>query len=212
MITTEHVQQSIEKALKGESNLTQEELSVRGFSTFTIRSLFNSLCNIEGTYLEVGLFCGATFVSSFNKNLISIGIENHAQDFSEGFEKVKKELADNLEKFSHRSKEVKVFYEDCFAIDKDKLPNNIDVFFFDGFHSFETQRDALPYFLDNMSNKFAFLVDDFSWGYVKDGTDAGLALLSDKIEIEKCWVLRGYNLENDPIWHNSVAIYLINKK
>lgn len=211
MITAEHIQNSIDNAVAGKSNLTEDILKVQGFSTPTIRHLFNNLCNVEGTYLEIGLFCGASFTSSFNPNCVSIGVEDHSQDFSAGFEQVKQQLKDNVDKFSDRAKEVQVHYTDCFSMDKSVLPP-IDIYSFDGFHSFETQKRALPEFLYNMKNKFVFIVDDFSWDCVKNGTDAGLAELSDKIEIEQVWVLRGYHLQNDPVWHNSVAIYLINKK
>lgn len=160
-MTVEHIENSIAKALKGESNLSQEQLNVRGFSTPTIRHMFSNLCDIEGTYLEIGLFCGATFVSSFNKNLTAIGIENHSQDFSEGFDLVKKELKDNVDANVDKAKEVHVHYADCFAMDKSLLPDNIDIYFFDGFHSFETQSKALPHFIDKMANKFIWVVDDF---------------------------------------------------
>lgn len=213
MITSEHIENSINKALNGVSGIDQRVLHCRGFSTFTIRSLFNSLCNTGEpiTYLEVGLFCGATFCASFNKNTISIGIENHSQDFSAGFDQVKQELKDNVENLKELGKEVKVIYEDCFAMDKSVLPDDIDIYFFDGFHSEETQRKALPYFLDKMANRFIWVVDDANWDYVKEGTLNGLEELKDKIEIEKEWML-GENCHNHPIWHNGILIYLINKK
>lgn len=213
-MTQSHIQQAVDNAVAGNSNLTEEVLAVRGFSTKTIRNIFNGLCNTEYpiTYLEVGLFCGATFCSSFNKNATCIGIENHSQDFSAGFDLVKQELKENVEKFKDRAKEVKVLYEDCFAMDKSLLPDNIDIYFYDGFHSENLQRKALPYFLDKMANKFIWVVDDFNWDYVKSGTDLALNDLKDQIQVEQCWLLRGYHLQNDPIYHNGLCIYLINKK
>lgn len=212
MIKQEHIQKSIDDAMVGKSNLTQESLSVRGFSTPTIRHLFNNLCNINGIYLEIGLFCGASFCASFNEDCIAIGVEDHSQDFSEGFEKVKQELKENVEKFKGRAKDVAVHYADCYSMDKSVIPNDVDVYFYDGWHSEDHQRKALPEFIDKMAEKFVWIVDDFNWDYVKSGTDLALSDLRDKIEIEKVWLLRGYNLQNDPIWHNGIAIYLINKK
>jgi len=55
-MTKAHIEQSIQKALAGQSNLTESELAVGGFSTPTMRHLFNNLCDIDGTYLEVGLW------------------------------------------------------------------------------------------------------------------------------------------------------------
>lgn len=212
-MTQEHIENAIQKALNGNTGIDYSVLQIRGFSTFTIRSLFHALCDTGEplTYLEVGLFCGATFCASFNKNTTSIGIENHSQDFSAGFDQVKHELKENVENHKVLSKEVKVIYEDCFDMDKSLLPENIDIYFFDGFHSEETQRKALPYFLDKMADKFIWVVDDANWDYVGMGTRMGLSDLAEKIEIEKSWML-GENCHNHPIWHNGVLIYLINKK
>ncbi len=207
----EHIQQSIDNAVAGKSNLTQEILNIRGFSTPTIRHLFNNLCNIEGNYLEIGLYCGASFVSAFNDGCNCIGIENHFQDFGEGFELVAQELKDNINTFSGRAKDVKVHYDDCFTMDKSVLPK-IDILYYDGFHGFDETAKSLPAFIDNLADKAIVLYDDVSWKQVWQGIDKALFDLKDKIEIEKCWSLRGYYPENDAVWWNGLNVYLINKK
>ena len=212
MITSEHIQESIDNALLGISNLEQDRLAVRGFSTPTIRHLFNNLCNIDGKYLEIGLFCGATFCSSFNHNCTAIGIEDHSQDFSEGFDKVKQELKENVEKFSGIPKDVKVHYADCYNMDKSLLPDGFDIYFYDGWHSEEMQAKALPEFLDKMADKFIWVDDDYHWDYVASGTTMGIEQLKDKIQIEKKWLLSGQQVLNDSVWHNGLIILLINKK
>jgi hypothetical protein len=212
MITAEHIQTSIDNALAGKSNLTEDILKVAGFSTPTIRHLFNNLCNIEGTYLEIGLFCGASFTSSFNPNCVSIGVEDHSQDFSAGFESVKQQLKDNVDRFSDRAKEVQIHYTDCFTMDKSVLPDNIDIYCYDAEHSTESTAKSLPYFVDKMADTFCLILDDINWAMVSDGIDIALNELKDKIEIEKVWVLRGYHLQNDSIWHNGLKVYLIKKK
>src|SRR3990167_3448311 len=212
-MTSEHIENSISKALKGELNLTQEILNIRGFSTATIRCLFNCLCDTAEsiTYLEVGLFAGASFCSSFNKNCTSIGIEDHSQDFSAGFDQVKKELKENVDKFSDKAKEVHVHYVDCFKMDKSVLPK-IDILYYDGEHSFENTAKSLPAFIDVVADKAIVIYDDVSWTPVWQGIDKALSDLKDKIKVEKVWVLRGYYPENDSIWWNGINIYLINKK
>lgn len=211
-LTPEHINLSIQRALEGQSNLSQGQISARGFSTGTMRRLVNNLCQGVELYMEIGLYCGATFCSSFNKSTVSIGIEDHSQDFSAGFETVKKELQENINSFSDRAKEVKVHYEDCFKMDKTLLPDNIQIYYFDGEHSEESQAKALPHFIDKMADRFIFMVDDFNWPEVFNGTNKGLAALVNKIDIEYYQVLRGYYLQDDPIYHNGMAIYLIKKK
>ncbi len=209
MITEQHVVQSIQSAIDGKSNLTETRLSVEGFSTRTMRHLFNNLCNIEGTYLEAGLFCGGTFVSSFNEKLLSIGIEDYSQPF--GVNEVKSKLEKNVEENKHMSKEVKIHFEDCFSIDKSKLPSNIDILFYDAQHDELSQSKALPYFLDNMNETFIYIVDDSGWDSVRNGTDFALNSLKSKMAISKEWKLRGASPNDDEVWHNGVDIYLINK-
>jgi len=209
-MTIEHISNSIYKALQGYPKLDEGELDVHGFSTPTQRRLFHNLCEEAGTYLEVGLFCGGTFCSSFNDGLTAIGIEDYSQDFSR--QTVKKELEENVEKFKHKAKDVIVHYKDCFKIDKETLPKNIDILFYDAHHDEIYQQMALPYYVDNMADRFLYLVDDYNWKQVSDGTKKGLAELSDKIEIEYEVVLRGTFENNDPIYHNGIAIFLINKK
>jgi hypothetical protein len=212
MITQEHIRQAIDNAEAGISNLTDEILAVRGFSTPTIRRLINNLTNFDCNYLEVGVLCGATFVSSFNKNCTSVGVEDFSQNFQAdipGYDK--DELQRNIDKFYNRAKEIYIHYSSCYDVDKSVLPKNIDVYFADYEHGIVNQSKALHFFLDNMADKFAFCIDDTNWDSVRHGTELGFYFLKDKISIEAMWSL-GDNLTYDPIWHNGFQIYLINKK
>lgn len=211
-MTKEHITKAIKDAEAGISGLGERALSCRGFSTATMRRLFNNLCNIDGIYLEVGLYCGATFVSSFNKDLISIGIEDYSQDFS--VSSVADELKKNVEDctFSFLPKEVHVHYTNCFTMDKSLIPEGIDILFYDGNHSEGNQAQALPTFFDKMADKFVLIVDDINWPEVQRGTTKGFEALTGKIKLENWWYLRGEETHDDPIWHNGLDIYLITKK
>lgn len=209
MITQQHVEQSINDSILGKSNLTGRQLSVEGFSTATMRHLFNNLCNIEGTYLEAGLFCGGTFVSSFNDKLVSIGVEDYSQPF--GVNEVKSKLERNIEENKHISKDAVVHFEDCFSIDKSKLPSNIDILFYDAQHDELSQSKALPHFFDNMNNVFLYIVDDYNWVDVFNGTNTGLCIMKDKLNVVKKWELCGKSRNDDPIFHNGIGLFLIEK-
>ena len=209
MINAEHIDESIRKSTQDVTSLDNGILVVGGYSTPTMRRLFNNLCNTSGTYLEVGLWMGGTFVSSFNKDMVSIGIEDYSQDF--GVVGVKEHLERNVVAFSERAKEIYIHNEDCFKIDLKLLPDNIDIFFYDGNHGEESQAKALPYFINKMADKFIYIVDDFNWEQVSKGTNIGLRSLVNEVNIERTWALRGYALTEDEVWHNGVAIYLINK-
>ena len=63
-----------------------------------------------------------------------------------------------------------------------------------------------------MADRFLFIVDDINWESVKQGTTKGFEQLEDKITIEMCWIMKGEKEQDDPIWHNGIAIFLISKK
>lgn len=211
MVSELHIERSIRKALSGESNLTESQLSVRGFSTPTMRHLFNNICNFKNAkYLEVGLYCGGTFCSSFNKDTISVGIEDFSQDF--GVETVEPELKKNIQDNLDKAKAIKLIEGDCFMKDILNEKYKFDVLFYDAEHSEENQAKALPFFLDKMADKFIYIIDDTNWPQVSAGVKTGIESLGDKIEIEHEWNLVGKSLNDDPIWHNGVKIYLIRKK
>lgn len=209
-MTIAHVDNAIINALAGKSNLDESILSIRGFSTPTMRHLFNNICNIkEGNYLEVGLYCGATFCSSFNKDTVSIGVEDFSQGF--GVNSVQEELEKNVKNNWSVAKDVHLFNVDCFN-GKLNYQFQFDIYFYDGEHSEESQAKALPHFIDSMADRFLFIVDDTNWESVKQGTTKGFEQLEDKINLEMCWVLKGEKQQDDPVWHNGMAIFLISKK
>lgn len=212
MINEQYIEEAISKTLRGESNLTEDIMAIRGFSSSTIRRLINNLTNWECAYLEVGLLCGATFVSSFNKDCVSVGIE----DFSENFQADmpgygKEELQKNIDRFSELGKEVHVHYASSLDIDKTLLPKNIDIYFEDGHHGLETHSVALPEMFDNMADRFIYIVDDCEWPQVLQGTGVGFKFLRNKMWVERVWELRNKG-KKDKKWVCGVNLYLIKKK
>lgn len=208
----EFVDSAIEKAIAGESNLTKEVLGIRGFSSPTIRRLINNLTNRECTYLEVGVLMGGTFVSSFNEKCISIGFEDFTQSFHVDFPDYnKEELEKNIEDNRSIAREVKMYYECGLDADKSKLPNNIDIYLFDGEHGLQNHSVALPEFFDNMADRFLYIVDDTEWAEVSQGTGVGFKFLRNKMWIEKVWELRNKG-KKDKKWVCGINIYLVKKK
>lgn len=211
-----HIDRSIERALRGESFLNPDVLKISGFATATMRHLFSNLCRGSGeslSYLEIGTFCGATFVSAFNNNPIhAVGIDNFTQPFHQT--NVREQLADNLRRWSHTAKSVQFFDCDAFALTGNEVfPSPVDIYYYDGEHSYESQVKALPTFLPMMADRFIYIVDDFHWDDVVRGTRDALKQLSSQghTKIESEWTLDGERSHEDPIWWNGVAIFLISK-
>lgn len=212
MITAADIDRAIEESLNGRSNLTQDILSIRGFSNGNIRRLINNLTNRKCTYLEVGVLMGGTFVSSFNKECASIGFEDFSQNFQADIPNYdKQELEKNIQGNENRASSVEMRYECAMDSDKSTLPNDIDIFLFDGEHGLQNHSIALPEFFNNMADRFVFIVDDITWPQVADGTGVGFKFLRNKMWIEKTWELRNKD-EDDTTWVCGVNIYLIKKK
>lgn len=208
-----HIEDSIAKALRHESHIDKEILEIRGFSTGVMRRLISNLCHFEKenlTYLEVGLYGGATFCAACNNNplLIPYGIDNYGQDF--GVKSIWQEMKVNMDRFSSSPRGA-TFNNDFFKMEIDQyLRKKVDIFFYDGEHSYESQAKALPHALPILADHFLFIVDDYDWDEVWYGTNDSLFELTKKVEILATWKLTD-NIPDGPNWHNGVAIFLCKK-
>jgi hypothetical protein len=214
-LTVEHINDAIAHALANESRLTSKVLEIHGFATPTMRRMFSNLCNLDGLrYLEVGVYCGATFISAYHGNPIhAVGIDNFSQTWTPGRD-IKAEFAqNNIDFLNPETKSVRFFCDDCFnpAL-LPQIGTGVDIFYFDGDHSKSAQANALPHFLQILSDIFLFIVDDFNWPDVKWGTEAGFDMLLNKLDVIREWKLVGEKDADDPIWHNGVCLYLCHKK
>lgn len=214
MINEEYISEAIEKTLRGESNLSEDILAIRGFSNANIRRLINNLTNSDKPiiYLEAGVLMGGTFVSSFNKNCTSIGFEDFSQNFQIDFPGYnKEELEKNIKLSRDRAKEIYMHYTCFLDSDKNNLPKGIDIFLMDAEHGLQNQSVALPEIFDNMAERFIYVTDDAEWPEVSQGTGVCFKFLRNKMWVERTWELRNKN-KKDTTWVCGVNIYLIKKK
>lgn len=206
------VQESARLAHDHISSLDEETLKVGGFSTPFQRHLMNNLCDGPGCdYLEVGLFRGATFCAAACKNMEGYfhGVENFSQDFSESG--IKDDLIKNVETVTPKTGPIKIYVEDCWKFDEPSLLGKVDVFMYDAHHDYEYQARALPYYLKYMKDEFVWVVDDFSWPSVQQGTRDSLDLLQNKVNLlhEMVWQVTA---NDHPVYHNGVAVFVLKKK
>lgn len=213
MLTAEHIDDSIARALRGESHLDPAVLDILGFATPTMRHMFNNLCNVEGLrYLEVGIYCGATLCAACSNNkIMALGIDNFSQAWHAG-RNIRAEFENNMRRFCHPV--MTAFLQaDCFAQPPGLNPNSpVHIFYFDGDHTREAQARALPHFFDALAGNFLFIVDD--WHFpdgVKLGTEDGFRGLEGKVEIDKTWILAGAKDFEDTSWWNGLALFLCHK-
>jgi hypothetical protein len=207
---SKHIENSIKNALDSSSSISPEYNSIKGFSTSTQRHLMNNLCSLSTptTYLEVGLYGGATFFSSAcgNTNCTIHGVENFSQDF--GDPTIKAHFEANLDKY--KTSKMTVHNDDFFAMDLNKVPSDINVYYYDGHHDYEYQKKALPFIFDKLASTFIWVIDDYDWDTVKNGSTDGLAELSTRVKIDHKWEMSD-NKPDGPTWHNGVAVLLLTK-
>lgn len=210
-LTAEHIDDSIARALRGESHLDPAVLGILGFATPTMRHMFSNLCHLDGlTYLECGVYAGASFCAACsNNNILPIGIDNFSQAWHEGRD-IRAEFAANKARFCDAAA---IFIDsDCFApglLLREFVKR--DIFFFDGDHARQAQARALPHFFDHLSDTFLFIVDDFHWEDVQKGTQAGFDALADRVTVIQQWALSGNKAQDDEIFHNGLGLFLCKK-
>lgn len=204
-----HVDRAIKNAHEGVSNLDEETLKIGGFSTPFQRMLINNLCaDPVETYLEIGLFRGATFCAAAcgNKNVCVVGVEDFSQPFGE--QGVKDDFIQNVSICKQKCKDIVWYEQDCW--NWNKILNCADVFCYDGEHSLESQSRAIPHFYACLKDSAVIMIDDFSWPDVNQGTRNGFSILQNKMKVMKEWVFH-VTKNDDPIFHNGVAIFVVEK-
>jgi hypothetical protein len=212
-ILIEHVNQSISAALRHQSWIHAEALDVKGFTSGVMIRLFANLVHLpieNPAYLEVGLYCGKSFCACMNNSptLNLYGVEDFSQDF--GDPSVRPQLEANIEKFKGDARSVTVINSDAFKVDLKDIKHKIQVYCFDGEHSYESQKKAIPYYLDAMDDTWVFICDDFDWSGPSRGTKDALAELKDKVKIEREWILTD-GVPDSPTWHNGLGIFVLSK-
>jgi hypothetical protein len=189
-ILTKHVDESFHKAMKSSSKLPDDmtvdsvlgnipiENRLLGFSGYNFRHLMNNLCSLPGAnYLEIGVFRGSTLVSSLYGNEGTIGQVHAVDNFSEFNDGLspKVSIVNALNRFLPNTKNRIRFHEtDCFDWDFSTLPK-IDIYFYDGEHSFESQKKAFTHFESVFADTFIAIVDDWEQRQVREGTKAAFA-------------------------------------
>lgn len=161
------VKSAIHNTEKGITNLPEEIFLIPGMSGKKGRMFLNNISYEGSNYLEIGTWKGSTLCSYlYGKNLNkSFSIDNYSQ-----FGNPKQDLLNNISKFYNLEKHVHLEF-DSFDINlKNYAIENIDVYFYDGAHKLEDHENSLTYYIDCLSDKFIFIVDDWNGKDVRLGT------------------------------------------
>ena len=168
-----HICKAVADADDCKSKLPMEILEIEGMSGRKTRHLYNNICDLpNATYFEVGSYKGSTLISAFYRNIVNCYCVDNWSQFGgkEDFDK-------NIATFSKNvSGSVKVFDQDCWTLTKGDIPNPIDIFLYDGAHTYEDHKRAITHFAPFLSKISIVVVDDWmcDWVDVRKGTLDGI--------------------------------------
>ena len=175
-----HIEHAFEQAEQGVSNITHDIIAMEGMTGTKTRHFYNNLLNRSNVrYLEIGTWKGSSVCSAMYGNCAMITcIDNWSQ-----FQGPKDIFLENFNKY--KGENTTTYIEsDCFAVDVTTL-SNYNIFLYDGDHSKESHYKALTHYYDCLDDIFIYIVDDWNWQDVRDGTmnsitDLGLEILYEK--------------------------------
>jgi len=181
----DHIKQSLRNAEFKQSKLDELVIMAPGETGLKIKHLLNNITNFEGcNYLEVDVNRSATLTSALYNNKVNdayaIMLTNND-----------KEILFLKDKFNISVEHIN---EDCFKVDLSKFKNKINVYLYNGDHSYESHYKSLEYFYPILDDEFIFMVNDWvgnlspyfeEWRQVSDATYDAIEKLNLKILIER---------------------------
>ena len=174
----------IERAFKNaENNIsknTNDIINMEGMSGTKTRHFYNNLLNTKDSrYLEIGTWKGSSVCSAMCGNKAKVVCIDNWSEFGGP----KSEFLVNFEKFKGENQAI--FIEnDCYKVDVSKLPK-FNIYMYDGNHTNESHYRALLHYYNCLDDVFIFIVDDWNWKDVRDGTLNSIQKLNLKILYQK---------------------------
>jgi len=207
-----HVNAALAWSDINKSNLTPEILDIDGMAGSKTRHFYNNMCSLilpdrRTTYLEVGVLIGSSFISALygNEHVHGVAIDNWSE-FGGG----KDEFHANLANFLPGVTPL-VLEKDCFAVDtqSELTQGKVDIFVYDGGHSFEEQLAAIVHFWSCLADQSVIIIDDWNWDEVQVGTLEGLHTVHANVVLQR-EIRTEYNGDRDGYW-NGMAVFVIDK-
>ena len=205
------VRTAFQNAEKGVSKISEEIINMEGMSGTKTRHFYNNLLNTDDArYLEIGTWKGSSVCSAMYKNTAKVlCIDNWSL-----YGGPKTEFLENFEKFKGNN-DASFIEDDCFKVDVSALPK-FNIYMYDGDHSYDSQYKALSHYCDCLDETFIFIVDDWNWWEVRDGTFDAIQKLNLKVLYEK-EIRLTWNEDHTPqplasqTWHNGIYVAILQK-
>jgi predicted O-methyltransferase YrrM len=206
------IESAFENAERNESKITEEIIGIEGMSGTKTRHFYNNLLNTgDARYLEIGTWKGSSVCSAMYGNKAKVVCIDNWSEFGGP----KDEFLVHFEKF--KGKNDATFIEsDCFKVNVSQL-SKFNIYMFDGNHSEDSHYKALVHYYSCLDDIFIFLVDDWNWEAVRNGTrksiqDLNLTVLYEK-EIRLTWD-NSHTLQPEAkdTWWNGIYVAILQKR
>jgi hypothetical protein len=214
-----HIVNSIEKAYNKESKIDsntsegKEILDYPGMTGTKTRHLYNNLCSLENVkYLEIGTWYGSSSISAIYKNSIQATFIDNWSQFN-GDPNI---LQNIMSKYTTEPATYRIIESDCWKVDTSTL-ESFNIYLYDGGHTEQDHYKALTYYINNLDNLFIFIVDDYNWPEVRDGTLKAIQDLHLHIIFRHEIFVSPEDSEDMPnhygkhTWWNGCGIFLLKK-
>jgi len=191
------------------------EINIPGLTATRVQSLINALAKGSSRYLEIGSYQGATAAAALSGNRLDAYFvdmwQEAPQPVREDLETPKtnslKEFRDNIAPYKGDNK-IYISNSDMFKVNLTNI-SDIDLFFYDGPHDFESTKNAVKYYCPSFANQAILIFDDANWTEVVQGAHKGILESGLKILYSKK-VLN--SLESETDWWNGLYIVVVEKK
>ncbi len=210
-ILIDRVIESLAKANRGESKLSEEVMALPGFSSSKIRHFLNNLCSYPKTkYFEIGCWKGSTLVAALFKNESLIEDAIAMDNWSE-LGGPKGEFLSNIQLLAPQNA-LRFFEADCFAVNKRDIFNHpINIYFYDGAHTHKDQELAFTYYDDIFDDVFIAIVDDWNLDAPRVGTNFAFRKLGYKVLFEVSIDTERHGNGNPDTWWDGFYIAVVKK-
>jgi hypothetical protein len=206
------VRVAFDEAIAGNGKLPPELLAMQGMSGKKYRLLINALVESmpDARYLEVGSWAGSTLCSAIHGNDVdALAIDNWSE-----FGGPMSQFFTNLGIYCTNANRISILNSDFRKVNYGNI-GKYNIYLFDGPHAKEDQYDGVYFALPALDKEVVFIVDDWNWPFVQEGTREALAAVSAEISysIEIFSTEGGVHpadiglpVDQDSDWHNGYFI------
>jgi hypothetical protein len=208
----EHVETAFEKADQYQSKITDELLNMDGMSGKKTRHFYNNLLNKDDArYLEIGTWKGSSVCSAMCGNKAKVVCIDNWSEFGGP----KEEFLKNFETYKGVN-DATFIEEDCYKIDVSQL-SKFNIYMYDGNHTQNSHYMALLHYYDCLDDIFIFIVDDWNWKPVREGTYESFKQLDLTVLYEREIKTTDddthppWGSEHQVLWHNGIYVAILQK-